>query len=288
MDLNKMDDQKKKFWCDVDGCGAGFSTLGGLNRHKRNVHWSGGFLPCPHERCQYKARNPEALSKHLRPNHRFVKIFTQPLRSYNIRGQERQFICDEPGCGAKYPYPSKLTEHRERAHWTGGPLACPYPNCQYTGGNPPRLSGHIYRIHPSTDESLRYCLFPGCRFKTVNSNDLIRHKQIFHTSNGPEGQVRIERSSTSDSLSDFISYSDSDSSHSSVARQAPLITCPVPLCQFIAQTDGHLQDHKRSVHGHARYQCANEACGQTFKLWGSYRLHMASYHQETSFSESDI
>lgn len=113
------------------------------------------------------------------------RILTKHLRKVKVKKRvgEKNVICEFPGCGRRYYYPTDLRYHVLRCHTDekDKPFPCTHPGCSKRFAENSSLQNHM-RTH--TGDKPYMCDHPGCGRKFAQFGNLRIHKRC-HTDARP-------------------------------------------------------------------------------------------------------
>lgn len=134
----------RPFVCPVDDCNCSYRRKDHLNRHI--LQHKGKLFKCPIENCTAEFSIQGNIKRHLREMHEDAQKREQRQKQKLDRPTEH--ICQEPGCGKVFPYPSKLQKH-ENSHVKLECIEafCADPSCMKSFTNNDCLKAHILSCH---------------------------------------------------------------------------------------------------------------------------------------------
>ncbi|CAN0877959.1 Transcription factor IIIA [Linum grandiflorum] len=221
---------ERPFKCSVEGCHASYRRKDHLNRHllqhKENV------FKCPVESCTRKFLSQDDVDEH------FQELHYKPAEAED----EKQYVCDEPGCGKMFPYPSKLQKH---------------------------LDSHGKSLSFLKLESIEaVCLEPGCGKHFSNEQCLKAHIQASHQYINCEicGKKQLKKN-----IKRHLQ------SHKAGGEPTQRVSCDHDGCGLTFATKTNLNKHVKAVHLEAKpFACGFPRCGMRF----SYK-HVRDNHEKS-------
>ncbi|XP_008805822.2 transcription factor IIIA-like [Phoenix dactylifera] len=205
-------------------CGASFRKPAHLKQHMQSHSLERPFS-CPLDDCHLSYRRKDHLTRHLLQHQR--KLFACPVENCNRRfaiksnmGRhvkeihedvspcegEKQYICQEAGCGKAFKYASKLQKHEDtHVKLDCVEIVCSESGCMKTFTNAECLKAHIQSWHQyvqcevcgtqylkknlkrhqcmheggSMMERIK-CSFKGCQYTFSNRSNLNQHIKAIH------------------------------------------------------------------------------------------------------------
>ncbi|CAN1286774.1 Transcription factor IIIA [Linum perenne] len=243
---------ERPFKCSVDGCHASYRRKDHLNRHL--LQHKGKLFKCPIESCTREFVFQSDVKGHVK------EVHEEHDESTDVEGL-RQYVCEEPGCGKAFPWPSKLKKHQD-SHWTD--------KCMF----------HFDAVKLESSEAI--CLEPGCGKHFSNEQCLKAHIQASHQyinceiCGGKQLKKNIKRHLRS---------------HEVGSEPTHRVSCDHDGCGLTFSSKTNLNKHVKAVHLDVKpFACSFHGCGMRF----SYK-HVRDNHEKSGchvyacgdFEESD-
>lgn len=95
---------QRPFRCSVDDCHASYRRKDHLTRHR--LRHQGKLFKCPIENCNREFTIQGNMKRHVKELHHEGTTSTDS-------GDQKQYICQEIGCGKVFKYASKLRQHED-------------------------------------------------------------------------------------------------------------------------------------------------------------------------------
>ncbi|XP_066944300.1 uncharacterized protein [Macrobrachium rosenbergii] len=175
---------KRPFVCSVEGCGRTYLRKQHLQRHTTTAHQetkSQEYFKC--DVCNKLMKNRYSFAKHwyrahVRQNYKCDEcgqVFPkqQQLKSHSfVHTGIEPYMCEYPGCGARFMLPSRLRRHAS-VH-VQNRYACPHESCGETFNVYHDLRKHLATSHP------KVCEVCGKEFKQLRQLKVHRetHKKV--------------------------------------------------------------------------------------------------------------
>ncbi|KAG6496525.1 hypothetical protein ZIOFF_044392 [Zingiber officinale] len=168
---------QRPFQCSVDDCQASYRRKDHLNRH--SLTHQGKLFTCPVSNCDRKFGFKANMSRHVREMHQ--EPSPSEVQEQFVCGEhheeqspykdKQECVCDEPGCGKRFKYPSKLKKHKDsHVKLDHLEVVCYEPGCMKPFTNAECLKAHIRTAH-------QYVNCPICKTKQLKKN-LKRHQRL--------------------------------------------------------------------------------------------------------------
>ncbi|XP_042407183.1 transcription factor IIIA-like [Zingiber officinale] len=168
---------ERPFQCSVDDCQASYRRKDHLNRH--SLTHQGKLFTCPVSNCNRKFGFKANMSRHVREMHQ--EPSPSEVQEQFVCGEhheeqspckdKQECVCDEPGCGKRFKYPSKLKKHKDsHVKLDHLEVVCCEPGCMKPFTNAECLKAHIRTAH-------QYVNCPICKTKQLKKN-LKRHQRL--------------------------------------------------------------------------------------------------------------
>ncbi|KAG5233200.1 zinc finger family protein [Salix suchowensis] len=193
-------------------CGASFKKPAYLIQHMQSHSLERPFK-CSYDDCHASYRRKDHLTRHLLHNlKRHVRELHDERSPSSSFGGEKQYVCQEPGCGKAFGYPSKLRKH-EDSHVSLDHVEamCLEPGCMKHFSNKECLKAHIQSCHqyincdicgtrqlkknikrhlrthePASDSTERIkCHFKDCQHTFSTKTNLNQHVKAVHLEHRP-------------------------------------------------------------------------------------------------------
>ncbi|XP_012442878.1 transcription factor IIIA isoform X3 [Gossypium raimondii] len=130
---------KRPFVCLVDDCHASYRRKDHLNRHL--LQHQGKLFSCPIETCNSKFAFQGNMKRH-------VKEFHDEDSSSTDAASQKQYICQEVGCGKVFKFSSKLRKHEDsHVKLDSVEAFCSEPSCLKYFSNEQCLKAHVQSCH---------------------------------------------------------------------------------------------------------------------------------------------
>ena len=100
---------------------------------------------------------------------------------HRLKGKEKPYKCDYPGCGRSFSFPAHLRSHVQQIHISYRPCKCDFPGCGKRFYTPQHLNVHR-RIH--TGERPFVCPYADCGKAFTTAGNLKNHIRT-HTGERP-------------------------------------------------------------------------------------------------------
>ncbi|XP_039041891.1 transcription factor IIIA-like [Hibiscus syriacus] len=163
---------ERPFVCSVEDCRASYRRKDHLNRHI--LQHQGKLFKCPIENCNKDFAFQGNMTRHLKEIH-------DEESSSSDAGSQKQYVCQEVGCGKVFKFASKLKKHEDsHVNLDSVEAFCSEPGCMKYFTNEQCLRVHVQSCHA-------YINCQICGAKQVKKN-IKRHLQ----SHEPGG-VSLER-----------------------------------------------------------------------------------------------
>nr|XP_043624064.1 transcription factor IIIA-like [Erigeron canadensis] len=132
---------ERPFSCPIDDCNLSYRRKDHLNRHL--LQHKGTLFDCPLETCKSRFSSEGKLTRHVREIH----DDTSPT-SDELKEDDKQYACTEPGCGKVFKHPSRLRKH-EGSHVRLETVEafCAEPGCMKYFTNDQCLKAHLLSCH---------------------------------------------------------------------------------------------------------------------------------------------
>ncbi|KAF5741837.1 zinc finger family protein [Tripterygium wilfordii] len=164
---------ERPYTCLVADCHASYRRKDHLTRHLL-VH-QGKLFDCPIENCNNKFSLQGNMTRHVREFH----SENSPLVDV---GCQKQYVCQEPGCGKVFQFASKLRKHEDsHVKLESVEALCLEPGCMKYFSNSRCLKAHVQSCH-------QYIICDICGTKQLKKN-IKRH---LRTHEGGVSPVRIK------------------------------------------------------------------------------------------------
>ncbi|XP_068205902.1 zinc finger protein 436-like isoform X2 [Palaemon carinicauda] len=180
---------KRPFVCPVEGCGRTYVRKQHLQRHTATAHEENKpqeYFKC--DVCNKMMKNRYSFAKHwyrahIRQNYKCEECGQtfpkqQQLKSHSfVHTGVEPYLCDSPGCGARFMLPSRLRRHA-LVH-VQNRYACPNETCGETFNVYHDLRKHLATSHP------KVCNICGKEFKQLRQLKIHRethgdvHNRLF-------------------------------------------------------------------------------------------------------------
>ncbi|PPD92551.1 hypothetical protein GOBAR_DD10509 [Gossypium barbadense] len=207
---------KRPFVCLVDDCHASYRRKDHLNRHL--LQHQGKLFSCPIETCNSKFAFQGNMKRHVKEFH------DEDSSSFDAASQ-KQYVCQEVGCGKVFKFSSKLKKHEDshEVHKLDSVEAfCSEPSCLKYFTNEQCLKAHVQSCH-------QYINCQICGAKQLKKN-IKRHLRSH------ESGVASER-----------------------------IKCDFGGCLHTFSTKSNLRQHVKAVHEELKpFACSFSGCGMRF------------------------
>eukprot|EP00258_Populus_trichocarpa_P030688 XP_024446707.1 transcription factor IIIA [Populus trichocarpa] len=165
---------ERPFMCSVDDCHASYRRKDHLTRHL--LHHEGKLFKCEIENCDRKFVYLSNLKRHVRELH-------DESSSSSSVGGEKQYVCQELGCGKAFRYPSKLQKHEDsHINLDSMEAMCIEPGCMKHFSNKKCLKAHIQSCH-------QYINCDICGTKQLRKN-IKRHLCTHEPVNGSTERIK--------------------------------------------------------------------------------------------------
>lgn len=169
------------------------------------------------------------------------KVFGRQLRQIRVKKRvgEKTIVCDHPGCGRRYYYPTDLRYHKLRCHTKDQdkPFPCPVEGCGKRFSENAALQVHL-RIH--TGQRPYVCTYSGCNKSFSQSGNLRNHMRT-HSDERP---YKCDRPGCIKSYKSPQALKSHLRSHESVKS----VICEYPGCNKAFKDVRTLRRHKESRH----------------------------------------
>ncbi|XP_012442876.1 transcription factor IIIA isoform X1 [Gossypium raimondii] len=130
---------ERPFVCLVDDCHASYRRKDHLNRHL--LQHQGKLFSCPIETCNSKFAFQGNMKRH-------VKEFHDEDSSSTDAASQKQYICQEVGCGKVFKFSSKLRKHEDsHVKLDSVEAFCSEPSCLKYFSNEQCLKAHVQSCH---------------------------------------------------------------------------------------------------------------------------------------------
>ncbi|KAK8691859.1 hypothetical protein V6N13_075354 [Hibiscus sabdariffa] len=158
---------ERPFVCSVEDCHASYRRKDHLNRHL--LQHQGKLFKCPIENCKKDFAFQGNLTRHL-------KEFHDEESPSSAAGSQKQYVCQEVGCGKVFKFASKLKKHEDsHVKLDSVEAFCSEPGCMKYFTNEQCLKAHVQSCHA-------YINCQICGAKQLKKN-IKRHLQT-HESGG--------------------------------------------------------------------------------------------------------
>ncbi|XP_059643102.1 transcription factor IIIA-like isoform X1 [Cornus florida] len=188
---------ERPFICQVEDCHSSYRRKDHLTRHL--LQHQGKLFQCPAKSCNRRFTFQGNMKRHVKEFH------DEESPSSNVEGQ-KEYICQEIGCGKVFKYASKLRTH-ENSHVKLDTVEvfCSEPGCMKHFSNEECLKAHLQschvhitcevcgtkqlkknikrhlRMHESGGSSERMkCNFKGCQHTFSTKSNLRQHVKAVH------------------------------------------------------------------------------------------------------------
>ncbi|KAH9676035.1 hypothetical protein KPL70_019011 [Citrus sinensis] len=188
---------QRPFRCSADDCHASYRRKDHLTRHL--LRHQGKLFKCPIENCNREFTIQGNMKRHVKELHHEGTTSTDS-------GDQKQYICQEIGCGKVFKYASKLRQHEDsHVNLDSVEAFCSEPGCMKYFTNKQCLEAHIrschqyipceicgsmqlkknikrhVRTHEARDLSERIkCQFKGCLLSFSTNSNLRQHVKAVH------------------------------------------------------------------------------------------------------------
>ncbi|KAG4145912.1 hypothetical protein ERO13_D05G124000v2 [Gossypium hirsutum] len=130
---------ERPFVCLVDDCHASYRRKDHLNRHL--LQHQGKLFSCPIETCNSKFAFQGNMKRH-------VKEFHDEDSSSSDAASQKQYVCQEVGCGKVFKFSSKLKKHEDsHVKLDSVEAFCSEPSCLKYFTNEQCLKAHVQSCH---------------------------------------------------------------------------------------------------------------------------------------------
>nr|XP_023885924.1 transcription factor IIIA-like isoform X3 [Quercus suber] len=162
---------ERLYTCPVDDCHSSYRRKDHLTRHL--LQHQGKLFKCPIENCGHEFSYQGNMTRHVKEFH------SKDCPPINAEPQ-KQFVCQEIGCGKVFKFASKLRKHEEsHVKLDSVEALCCEPGCMKYFSNEECLKSHIQSCH-------QHITCEICGTKQLRRN-IKRHLQIH------EDTVSLER-----------------------------------------------------------------------------------------------
>ena len=287
--------KKKIQRCDWPGCRFQSSSKDSLRKHSL-IHSEKKFV-CDRPECQYRSYKKSDLNKHLishtnrdsnpkveKPKKpEFVchysdctERFTSEKRfNYHLwkhRMVNNRFVCDFPGCDAKYRRYYSIVEHK-RTHTGEKPYEC--TECGETFAATECLRKHVRNTHRPLNEPM-VCTLDNCNriFKSLIS--LKMHQKVYHLME-KKFHCDYPNCSYKCSLEDMLI------THKKVHSDERPFKCHFTGCDKSYKRKGMLTTHVMTHTAQYNIPCPHNGCDKLFRTKCGLRKHISSVHSGKRF-----
>ncbi|GMI91883.1 transcription factor IIIA [Hibiscus trionum] len=130
---------ERPFVCSVDDCHASYRRKDHLNRH--HLQHQGKLFSCTIQNCNKEFAFQGNMKRH-------VKEFHAEDSPSPDAGSQKQYICQEVGCGKVFKFASKLRKHEDSHVKVDSVEAfCSEPSCMKYFTNEQCLKAHVQSCH---------------------------------------------------------------------------------------------------------------------------------------------
>ncbi|KAA3489353.1 Transcription factor IIIA [Gossypium australe] len=146
---------QRPFVCLIDDCHASYRRKDHLNRHL--LQHQGKLFSCPIENCNSKFAFQGNMKRH-------VKEFHDEDSSSSDAASQKQYVCQEVGCGKVFKFASKLRKHEDsHVKLDSVEAFCSEPSCMKYFTNEQCLKAHVQSCH-------QYIICQICGAKQLKKN----------------------------------------------------------------------------------------------------------------------
>ncbi|CAI0419081.1 unnamed protein product [Linum tenue] len=241
---------ERPFRCPVEDCHSSYRRKDHLTRH--SLQHEGKLFECPIESCSMEFMYQGNVKRHIEVMH---------SESSNDVGGSKQCVCEEPGCGKAFKYPSRLKKHQD-SH----------------GNNSYSSSYDAVKL----DSVEAMCLEPGCNKHFSNEKCLRAHIQTAHRYMNCEicGSKQLRKNIKRHMRS-----------HEAGSETTERVACHHEGCSLTFSSKTNLNQHVKAAHLNVKpFGCSFPGCGMRF----SYK-HVRDNHEKSGchvyscgdFQESD-
>ncbi|KAK9022540.1 hypothetical protein V6N11_002796 [Hibiscus sabdariffa] len=131
---------ERPFVCSVDDCHASYRRKDHLNRH--HLQHQGKLFSCTSQNCNKKFAFQGNMKRHVKEFH---AADSSPSPD---AGTQKQYLCQEVGCGKVFKFASKLRKHEDsHVKLDSVEAFCSEPSCMKYFTNEQCLKAHVQSCH---------------------------------------------------------------------------------------------------------------------------------------------